>query len=414
MDFERRITLLAQIHQAFSPSAPIDSKDLFAGRLRQIDKLMGAIFQRGAHAIIFGERGVGKTSIANLLYDMLVLGGQSGYQRARINCSDSMGFDMIWASVFRQLATTIDGEQIYLHDSVPVGATSENIRELLDSLDGPSLIIIDEFDRVSDSSTKILMADTIKTLSDNSTKATIILVGVADSIQELIAEHRSIDRSLIQVEMQRMSKAELIEIIDKGLARCQELAISPEVKMRIGDYSQGLPSYTHLLAREACLQAVQTDRLSVTMDDLGLAVKEAADTQLETNLSSYRLSVTAPRGKNFKPVLLACALAAKDDHGFFYARDVVQPLGLIMGKQYGIPAFAKHLKLFCEDSRGPILQRKGKPYRFVRPIMEPYVILRGIADGIITEAQLSRPSLDSNVPEQLSLISPSVAQLSEF
>ena len=185
-------------------------------------------------------------------------------------------------------------------------------------------------------------------------------------------------------------------------------------KMRIADYSQGLPSYTHLLAREACLQAVQTDRLNVTRDDLGLAVKEAADTQLETNLSSYRLAVTAPRGKNFKPVLLACALAAKDDHGFFYARDVVQPLGLIMGKQYGIPAFAKHLKLFCEDSRGPILQRKGKPYRFVRPIMEPYVILRGIADGIITEDQLSRPSLDSNVPEQLSLISPSVAQPSEF
>jgi AAA domain len=414
MDFERRVTTLAQIHQAFSPSAPIDRKDLFAGRLRQIDKLMGAIFQRGAHAIIFGERGVGKTSIANLLYDMLILGGQPGYQRARINCSDSMGFDMIWASIFRQLTMTVNGEQIYLNDSVPAGATSENIRELLDALDGPSLVIIDEFDRVKDTSTKTLIADTIKTLSDNSTRATVVLVGVADSIQELIAEHRSIDRSLIQVEMQRMSKSELIEIIDKGLARCQGLTISPEVQMRIADYSQGLPSYTHLLAREACLQAVQADRFDVTMPDLDMAVKEAADTQLETNLSSYRLAVTAPRGKNFKPVLLACALAPKDDHGFFYARDVVLPLGLIMGKQYGIPAFAKHLKLFCEDSRGPILQRKGKPYRFVRPIMEPYVILRGLADAMITEAQLSHPSLDSNVPEQLSLISPSVAQLSDF
>jgi hypothetical protein len=41
--------------------------------------------------------------------------------------------------------------------------------------------------------------------------------------------------------------------------------------------------------------------------------------------------------------------------------------------------------------------------------MEPYVILRGLADGLINEDQLSRPSLDSTKPVQLSLISPSTA-----
>jgi hypothetical protein len=126
------------------------------------------------------------------------------------------------------------------------------------------------------------------------------------------------------------------------------------------------------------------------------------------------MAVTAPRGKNFKPVLLACALAPKDDHGFFYAKDVVQPLRLITGNDYKIPAFAKHLKLFCENSRGPILQRRGKPYRFIRPIMEPYVVLRGLADELISEAQLSRPSLDSSVSEQLSLISPSSVPMLEI
>jgi hypothetical protein len=414
MNFERRITLQAQIHQAFSPSAPIDSKDLFAGRTRQIEKLLAAIFQRGQHAIIFGERGVGKTSLANLLYDLLVLSGNSTFQRARINCSESMGFDMIWASLFRQLTTTIEGVSTPLSDSVPSGATSENIRELFESVDGPSLVIIDELDRITDVKTKTFLADTVKTLSDNSSRTTLILVGVADSIDDLIAEHRSIERALIQIQMQRMSKFELMEIVDKGIARCPELKIMTEVKMRIADYSQGLPSYTHLLAKEVALQAVKDDRLEATMDDLHLAVKEAADAQLETNLSSYRMAVTAPRGKNFKPVLLACALAPKDDHGFFYAKDVVQPLRLITGNDYKIPAFAKHLKLFCENSRGPILQRRGKPYRFIRPIMEPYVVLRGLADELISEAQLSRPSLDSSVSEQLSLISPSSVPMLEI
>jgi SpoVK/Ycf46/Vps4 family AAA+-type ATPase len=409
MNFERRVTLQAQIHQAFSPSAPIDSKDLFAGRTRQIEKLLAAIFQRGQHAIIFGERGVGKTSLANLVYDLLILSGNSGYQRTRINCSEAMAFDMIWASLFRQLTTNIDGEATYLADSVPSGATSENIRELFDALDGPSIVIIDELDRITDPQTKMLLADTIKTLSDNSSRTTLILVGVADSTDDLITEHRSIERALIQIQMQRMSKFELIEIIDKGISRCPELKIQTEVKMRIADYSQGLPSYTHLLAKEVALQAVRSDRMEATMDDLHLAVKEAADAQLETNLSSYRIAVSAPRGKNFKPVLLACALAAKDEHGFFYAKDVLQPLRLITGKNYNIPAFARHLKSFCEISRGPMLQRKGKPYRFIRPIMEPYVILRGLADGLINEDQLSRPTLDSTAPVQLSLISPSSA-----
>jgi Cdc6-like AAA superfamily ATPase len=408
MDFKEKITLRAGIHQAFSESAPIESQDLFAGRTRQIEKALGAVFGRGQHAIIFGERGVGKTSLANLLYDLLVLSGKSSnYQRSRINCADSMGFDAIWNTAFRQLKTNIDGGSVHLGDSVPSGATSENIRECFDAMDDPSIVIIDEFDRITDTQTKTLMADTIKTLSDNSVKTTLVLVGVADSIDQLIAEHRSIDRSLVQIQMQRMSKFELIEIIDKGLARCDGVTIHMDVKMRIADYSQGLPSYTHLLAKTAALCAVHGDRMAVTMDDLDAAVKEAADTQLETNLSSYRLAVTAPRGINFKPVLLACALAPKDEHGFFYAKDVVQPLRTITNKNYKIPAFARHLKLFCEEARGPILQRRGKPYRFIRPIMEPYVILRGLADGMISEEQLSRPSLDATVPEQLSLLSTS-------
>ena len=411
MDIEERIKLQRAIHEAFSPSAPINSKDLFAGRTRQIDRALGAVFQRGQHAIIFGERGVGKTSLSNLLYDLLVLSGSFKTQRARINCSESMPFSSIWTSIFSQLRTTVDGEEVYLGQSVQSDISSENIRELFDSMDDPSIVVIDEFDRISDEQTQIYMADTIKTLSDNSCTTTLILVGVADSIDQLIAEHRSIDRALVQILMQRMSKAELVEIIDKGLAHCEAIHFDNDVKMRVADLSQGLPSYTHLLAKEAALIALSRDSKQVSMENLKAAIKEAADFQLETNLNEYRTAVTAPRGINFKPVLLACALAPKDEHGFFYAKDVVDPLRLITGKiNYDIPVFARHLKLFCENERGPILERRNKAYRFKRPIMEPYVILRGLADNLITEGQLSRPPIDASVQGQLSLIFPSAFQ----
>lgn len=48
----------------FSPSAPITRKDLFAGRTKQLMQLIDAVTEPGQHAVIYGERGVGKTSMA--------------------------------------------------------------------------------------------------------------------------------------------------------------------------------------------------------------------------------------------------------------------------------------------------------------------------------------------------------------
>lgn len=59
--------LRADITEAFSPGDPVQEKDLFSGRTSQIKSLMDAVSQRGRHAIVYGERGVGKTSLVNIL-----------------------------------------------------------------------------------------------------------------------------------------------------------------------------------------------------------------------------------------------------------------------------------------------------------------------------------------------------------
>jgi Cdc6-like AAA superfamily ATPase len=406
---ERRYRLIATINLTFTPGSPIDSKDLFAGRRRQREKLISTIFQKGEHAILYGERGVGKTSLANTLFDFLVFMGEFKYYRAKVNCSSDMSFEDIWASIFKQLVFTNGDGTATVDQVLPQNPNSENIRETFQVFGGSSIIIIDELDKVEDQNVIRKLSDTIKTLSDNRIETTLILVGVGDSIEQLLGEHPSIERNIVQVPMRRMAKSELLEIIDKGLNKCGELTIEIAAKERITDYSQGLPFYTHMLARESALHAVRSDRTNITMSDLDEAIKEAVDSQLETNLTSYNKAVSAPRGKNFKPVLLACALAKKNEQQWFYARDVMKPVQLITSTPYDVPAFAKHLKAFCEENRGCILERRGPPrkvqYRFVKPLMEPYVVLRGLADGLISESQLSRPSPASTVPEQLSLLS---------
>jgi Cdc6-like AAA superfamily ATPase len=406
----RKYTLIAQISQAFTPGSPIDSRELFAGRRRQTEKLISIIFQKGEHAILYGERGVGKTSLANTLFDFLVVMGKYKYYRAKVNCAKDMSFEDLWRSIFKQLVfTSEDGLTSTVDEVLPTNPNSENIRETFQVFRDPSIIIIDEFDKITDKELRRKLADTIKSLSDNAIDATLILVGVADSIEQLFGEHRSIERAMVQVPMKRMAKSELLEITDNGLAKCDGLTIEDSAKERIADYSQGLPYYTHLLARESGFHAVRSDRTHIGMSDLQEAIKEAVDSQLETNLTAYTKAVSAPRGKNFRPALLACALAPKNEQQWFYAKDVMKPMQLITSKQYDVPAFAKHLKAFCEEERGGVLERRGPPrrvqYRFVKPLMEPYVVLRGLADGLIKDSQLSRPSKASNVPEQLSLLS---------
>ena len=405
-----RYAHIADINLAFTPGAPIDSKDLFAGRTKQRDKVISTIFQKGQHAILFGERGVGKTSLANTLFDFIVLMGKFRYQRARVNCTEDMDFGDIWRSLFKQLVFNSDDLTSTLEDALPENPNPENVRETFQLMNDPSIIIIDELDRIADDHIKTQFADTIKSLSDNAIKTTLIMVGVADSIDHLIEEHESIQRALVQVPMQRMSKAELMEIVDKGLRKCEGITVEATVKERIADYSHGLPFYTHLLMREAALHAVMNGITHIGKDDLEYAIREAVDSQLETMLTSYNKAVAAPRGTNFRQVLLACALAPKNEQRLFFARDVMGPLTTITNKQYRVPQFARHLKDFCEESHGPVFDKRGPArkiqYRFVLPLMEPYAILRGLADGLISEAQLSHPSESANVPEQLLLLPP--------
>jgi hypothetical protein len=95
----------------------------------------------------------------------------------------------------------------------------------------------------------------------------------------------------------------------------------------------------------------------------------------------------------FREVLLACALAEKNQFGFFATSDVRSPLEVIAGRHLAIPAFSKHMSKFLEPERGPCLIRRGNErnylYRFADPILQPYVVLDGLSTGLISDEVLS-------------------------
>jgi len=56
-----------EANQIFTPSAPVAIAELFAGRQKQMAQIVDAIGERGRHAIVYGERGVGKSSLSQII-----------------------------------------------------------------------------------------------------------------------------------------------------------------------------------------------------------------------------------------------------------------------------------------------------------------------------------------------------------
>jgi vacuolar-type H+-ATPase subunit F/Vma7 len=374
--------------------------------MTQLRKVIDVIVQSGQHAIVFGERGVGKTSLAKVISSRLLMPGKK-LLVPMINCESADTFHTLWKKVFSQLDLitrtpqigfqyTFFQETVKAADVIGENIDPDGVRRLLTILsnDAVVLVIFDEFDRLQDQDAKRALADTIKALSDNTVGATILIVGVAENVSDLIAEHESIERALVQIPMPRMSPEELGEILDKGTHRLK-MNIDRDAKNRIVRLSRGLPHYTHSLGLHATRATIQRDQETVTKADLDSALTSALE---EINLSlrsNYdKATFSAMKETIYAQVLMACALAPAGEFGYFTPAAVRDPLSAIRGKTYKIPAFAKHLTSFSISERGGVLQKDGVKrrfrYRFANPLMQPYVVMKGVAQQIISEETLKR------------------------
>lgn len=381
-----------EVRSLFS-SGPIDEEQLFAGRVSQIKQLLEATLERSRHAVLFGERGVGKTSLANVFWRRFSRRLQS-IVAARAQADPSDDFSSLWSKALRELRSAAHmagkGDLVPISDSFGI-LSPDDVRLELQKCKPNSIpiLIIDEFDKLDDKNAISLTANVIKSLADYSVNCTVIIVGVAENLSDLIQEHASIKRSIVQVRLDRMNDRELREIIDSRLA-LTPLKIDKEALARIIKLARGLPYYVHTLGKFSAISATDDRRLLITVDDVERAMDTFIGDMAESFYDDYNRATTSNQpGNLFKQVLLACALAETDERGYFTQSDVVAPLSKILKKSVSISAFQRHLAEFISEERGPILVRRGEErqfrFRFNEPMIQPYVIIKGIREGVVDE-----------------------------
>jgi Cdc6-like AAA superfamily ATPase len=369
----------------FSPHAPIDEEQLFAGRIDLLDGLIETVFQRGQHAILYGERGVGKTSLVNVL-GTKIFAKSNRYKIVKRNCTADHSYRQIWTQLFDAFKLP-SGDS--LSEIVDRNTGAYEIYRAIENFPAnmQPIFIIDEYDRIQDEDAHVKMADTIKYLSDYSARVTVIIVGVSRDVKGLFGGHPSIERNVRQLPMPLMNPDELAQIFERRLPDLG-MTMDEHAQQTLIRLAQGLPGYTHLLGQNATRNAIKRRSLHVEMQDLNVSLKKSIDACDEKIKDLYDRAVRSTKpGNQYRQALLACALAPVNDRGYFSTKAVKGPFSKIMRKPMDIPHYARHLNEFCNKERGPTLIKEGKPksyvFRFSDALLRPFVVIKGITDKLI-------------------------------
>src|SRR5579883_2189051 len=382
--------LSALLRDAFTPTRPKQNASLFSGRFKQMQRIIAAIEEERAHIVVYGERGSGKTSLANILAGKAE---EAGYFVLRFACSSELTFEDIFRAFLRRLPATL------LADGI--GATSragiDNFEQLLPQhsnvgdivaaleriYDKHVILIIDEYDRVTGEDTKAKLAELIKHMSDAAVPVTLLIIGVAENVKELLGKHPSLQRTVVTVPMPLMSRREIDGIIATGEEKTG-LRFDPDVRQLIAELALGLPYHAQLLCLFSARNAARRRSERVEREDLRYAVQRAAE-EAETRVKeAYDLAVGPHENASFRDVLYYAARARSDEFGFFSAADVATAAARPgEGEQQtaqSLLALQYPLKKLTEPERGAMLRRVITPgglrYQFTSQMIRHHVLVR--------------------------------------
>lgn len=230
----------------------------------------------------------------------------------RIPCSADDNFASVWPKLIPRVVSETDllpedirqainpaidrAEDILDANEISPETVSRALHVLSNNL--PLLVVLDEFDRIDDFGSTQLFADLIKTISDDLLRCTLAIVGVADDVDGLISGHRSVERSLRQIAIPRMSPSEIAEVVVGGFETFErrsgvKINITKTGVSYIVQISQGFPHYAHLLAGSIGEVALRDGATTVNQNLIAMALSRALNEAQQSIRANYTAAVTS-------------------------------------------------------------------------------------------------------------------------
>lgn len=410
---------ITDINNAFSPTHEINDPNKFIGRYEEIESLILGLSTESSFLSIFGLRGIGKSSIARQIkliaegdntlpkelgLDYLLPKKGFDFMVHLVSCDDFiiniraliarilLGDDQN-DSIFSRnkngnkraisykekekaslggnayvFKAGLEGEDETTYESRVTDDLIQEFRQALSTTQKDNqyksglLILIDEFDIIKD---KGGFASLVKTCSSKFVKFGVI--GIGESIEDLVEDHSSVGRQISSVLVKPMNKKELRLIINNAVISLKkQISFDDSVIEDIVKEAEGFPYFVHLLGKESLLLAFKR-KLKKVNHDLYHEVK--------TNLIKGKFQLT----QEFR-YIDTCRTSAEREFilklfGSSDENNILIEEIYTMAREYGIETPSKYLDKLTEKGKiEPILitSRDKRHVRFSDPILKVY------------------------------------------
>lgn len=276
-----------KLGQILSASTPINSIEHLKGRDKELDTIRKSLYAPGRHVFIFGDRGVGKSSLGQTAAFQYQ---SSDSEPIFVSGSPNDTFNTVIANIVNQAINRSRTENIKTTASISVelrgikysegheqsgidiasairsiGDAVELLKQVANKHSEKPVVVIDEFDAIIEANERSKFSALLKQLGDRAINLKFIFTGIGRSLDDLLGAHQSAHRQLEAVELPRLGWDARREIVQSAVEYFG-LGLDDHVNWRIAMVSDGFPYYIHLVT-EKILWAAFSEEVTVTEID---------------------------------------------------------------------------------------------------------------------------------------------------
>ncbi|WP_236187164.1 ATP-binding protein [Pseudomonas protegens] len=403
-----------EVHKHVRPSEPIDTIQLLKGRQEELDEIRRALFAKGRHIFIYGDRGIGKSSLAQTAAYQYQSSDASIIQ---IGCTKTSTFLEIIESIARHLIDSLDTVEIqakgglnlkiinlevtYKTSRKPEAPKISNMDQALDVIsdvreihsDKP-IIVIDEFDAIAIQDERFKFAEFLKKMGDSGVYVPIIFSGIATSLDDLLGGHLSSIRQLKPIHLRPISWDSRWDILVEAL-EAFNIDFDDDIKYRVAGISDGFPYYVHLIT-EHLLWAVfddpDTNKIATSKHYITALINAVKDVQ--EHIRKPYDKATLRHSQDFHHIIWAAA-ESDDFHrniDSMYSsyeriiRDLNKLEPSIVTLSIDRKKFSQRLSILTKETHGAVLRKMNENrngwYQFSENMLRGFVRLLAETHGV--------------------------------
>jgi len=383
--------------ESFTPSQPVSDRRRFAGRLDVLTAVIRAIEEQRLHVVVYGERGLGKTSVMHVLTQAA---RDARYLVVYISCGADSNFDEVFRTIAAHIPmlfhsavgpTSPDVEKgKTLADILPKSTISPRIAsDILAKIVGTRVVVVlDEFDRSSSEEFRQNVAELIKNLSDRLVRVQLVIAGVAGNLTELLEHIPSIQRNIFALQVPWMPPAEIRQLVRNGGELCG-LNFDEEAEDAVVSAAHGSPYLATLIGHHASLHSLDDQRVHVGRADVMSAI-DAAILEFQGRMSGRsRALLKKYIGSQWTPYMGIVAGVSLLSNGAFRMDDLWASTVNAENARHCEEAIAELMKV------GLLLEiqlEEGRLYRFAEDGIAAYLWLLSV-EGKLHDAA-ARPAAE--------------------